>query len=70
MTYPNERYYQLYIESDDPERWLPTSWNVISELEALPARIKGLEATENVRVTKVHDQDTGKEVELPWPGQE
>jgi hypothetical protein len=61
-----EEYYTIAIRSNDPDRYVPPSWKIIARPEALKARIRSLEARENITATTVYD-DSGKKLkEEQW----
>ena len=58
-----EYYYQVFIESDDPDRYLPACWNIIaiSDSDAV-MQANRLAAQEKVKVTKIVD-DRGRKID-------
>lgn len=65
--------FQLTIRNNDrdrPERFLPISWRVESQLAELPARIERMEQDEKVIVSKVIHEDSGRKVRKTPDGAE
>jgi len=59
---PAEHYFTLAITPDeDREQYTPPSWRIISTRAALAQRVREMEETERVTVTRVFDVD-GREV--------
>ena len=59
-----EMYWTVAITANDPERYVPPTWKIIAREGDLPARVKRLQDSENVTVTKVFNE-RGREIPKP-----